>query len=332
MTIYDISQLAGVSITTVSRVLNGSESVNPKTRAKVEAVISQHGYVPKQKARNFTWMKSYTVALLLDDIRHAYMSELAYGIIQQLSSWKVNAVVCNINDVEQEFVEKIDNLLHQRVNGIILMGSIFEKNICRVAIERRYSEIPFVTVNANLALPNVCEVLQDHVQGTVDAVRYLNRIGRKRIAFVYLKKSNADQRKYIGFMKGMEECRMDACRMMEVDILSQQTGNEATRELLRRCPDTDAIIYSGERLAVGGVHALNDLGITIPERVAVVSFNNAHGATVCYPPLTSIDNRIADSGKAAAQMMINILNHENPENVMLSCGLVIRQSTERNKE
>lgn len=100
----------------------------------------------------------------------------------------MNAIVCNINDVEREFIDKIDALIHQRVNGIILMGSIFEKNICRVAIERRYSEFPFVTVNANLALPNVCEVLQDHVQGMVDAVRYLNQINRKKIAFIYLKK------------------------------------------------------------------------------------------------------------------------------------------------
>ena len=78
-----------------------------------------------------------------------------------------------------------------------------------------------------------------------------------------------------------------------------------------------------------GVHALNDLGIPIPEQIAIISFNNAHGATVCYPPLTSIDNKIAESGKTAAQMMINILNREKVENVMLSCGLVIRQSTEK---
>ena len=329
LTIYDISQLAGVSITTVSRVLNGNDSVNPETREKVEAVINEHGYVPKQKARNFTRMKSYTVALMLDDIRHAYMSELAYAIIQQLSNWKVNAIVCNINDVEREFIEKVDSLIHQRVNGIILMGSIFEKNICRVAIERRYSEVPFVTVNANLALPNVCEVLQNHVQGMMDAVRYLHRIGREKVAFIYLKKSNSDKKKIAGFIKGMEECGLDASRILLADTLSQQAGNDATRELLNRHSDLDAIIYSGERLAVGGVHALNDIGILIPEQIAVISFNNAHGATVCYPPLTSIDNKIAESGKIAAQMMINILNREKVENVMLSCGLVIRQSTEK---
>ena len=329
LTIYDISQLAGVSITTVSRVLNGNDSVNPVTRAKVEEIINQHGYVPKQKARNFTRMKSYTVALILDDIRHAYMSELAYAIIQQLCNWKVNAIVCNFNDVEREFIDKIDALIHQRVNGIILMGSIFEKNICRVAIERRYSEFPFVTVNANLALPNVCEVLQDHVQGMVDAVRYLNQINRKKIAFIYLKKSNSDQRKMTGFIKGIEECGLDASRILQAETLSQEAGNKATCKLLIQYPDVDAIIYSGERLAVGGVHALNDLGIPIPEQIAIISFNNAHGATVCYPPLTSIDNKIAESGKTAAQMMINILNREKVENVMLSCGLVIRQSTEK---
>ena len=94
LTIYDISRLAGVSVTTVSRVLNGSANVNQETREKIEDVIRRHGYVPKQAARNFVQRDLYAVGLMMDDIRHAYMAELAYAIDQELSKWRVNTIVC----------------------------------------------------------------------------------------------------------------------------------------------------------------------------------------------------------------------------------------------
>ncbi len=327
LTIYDISQLAGVSVTTVSRVLNGNSNVNPETRARVERVIREHGYVPKQSARNFGRQELYAVGLMMNDVRHAYMSELAYAINQELYKWKVNMVLCNIVDVEKEFINQVDNLIEKRVNGVILLGSIFENPVCKVAIERRYSEFPFVAVNANFALPNVCEVLQDQYQGARDAVRYLYGLGRRRIGWVYYHRSRSDQKKHAGFLSGMQECGLMANRLEEVEGRTLEQGKAATAALMERFPDTDTLIYSGDILAVGGAHYLNSQGITIPDQVALVGFNNSSLARECYPPLTSIDNKIADSGRLAAQTILNILNKQETENIMVPCGLVVRDST-----
>lgn len=329
LTIYDISKLSGVSVTTVSRVLNGSASVSPETREKVEEVIRKHGYVPKQAARNFVQRDLYAVGLMMDDIRHAYMAELAYAINQELSKWRVNTILCNIVDVEREFISQVDNLIEKRVNGVILMGSIFENDICKITIERRYSGFPFVAVNGNFALPNVQEVMQDQFRGTKEAVEYLCRQGRRRIGWIFYNRSRSDQKKYAGFTEGMREHGLPMLRIQEADEKSLSEGKRATALLLERFPDTDAIIYSADILAVGGAHYLNEQGIPIPDRVAIIGFNNSSYACECYPPLTSIDNNIAESGKAAARLMMQVLNKQGSENVTIPCGLVVRESTEK---
>ena len=329
MTIYDISKLSGVSITTVSRVLNGNTNVNQETREKVEAVVREHQYVPRQTSRNFSQRELFAVGLMVDDIRHTYMSELAYAVIQELGKWKLNTILCNLGDVEGGFISQVDNLLEKRVNGIVLLGSVFERNICRVSIERRYSGIPFVTVNGNIALPNVREVMQNQVQGTRDAVKYLVQQKRKRIGWIYHNQSPSDKHKVTGFQEGMAECGLCSDYLWETRGKTLEEGKYATQKLLEQFPDLEAIIYSSDMLAVGGSHWLNQQHISIPDQIALVGFNNSNCAKECYPPLTSIDNRIDESGRLAAELMINLLNKQPADSILLPCGLAVRASTEK---
>lgn len=327
LTIYDISKLAGVSITTVSRVLNGNDNVSQETRDRVEAVIQEHQYIPKQAARNFSQRDLFAVGLLVDDIRHSYMSELVYAVNQELEKWKLNTILCNLADVEGGFINQVDNLIEKRVNGVVLFGSVFERSICKIAIERRYSGLPFVTINANFALPNVREVMQNQYQGTKDAVKLLYKQGKKRIGWIFYNKSPSDQRKYAGFMAGIAECGLKSVYLRETNGKTLVEGKRTTGALLDEFPEVEAIIYSSDMLAVGGVHLLHERGISIPDQISLIGFNNSNCAKECYPPLTSIDNKIEESGKTAAQLMINMLNKQSAESVQLSCGLAIRDST-----
>ena len=161
LTIYDISKLAGVSITTVSRVLNGSENVNPATKDRVEEIIRRYNYSPRQSARNFVEKEVFAIGLMMDDIRNPYMAGLAFAINHELSKKHINTVLCNITDVEKEFTDQINNLIAKKVNGVILMGSIFQDPLCRVIMERKYSGFPFVAINSSFELQNVREVIQD---------------------------------------------------------------------------------------------------------------------------------------------------------------------------
>ena len=328
LSIYDISKLSGVSISTVSRVLNGSQNVNGQTRERVEAVIRKYGYVPRQSARNFREQPVFAIGLMMDDIRNPYMSGLAYAINHELSKERVNTILCNIDDVESEFLSQLDNLIEKKVSGVILMGSLFQNHLCRVALERKYSGFPFVAINGHFALPNVHEVIQDQQHGTRDAVAYLHRQERRHIGWVYRNQSASDMKKNAGYLAGIREFALEP-RSEEVAVKSLAEGREATRRLLTRFPDTDAVIYSSDTLAVGGAHYLNDIRRAIPEDVAIIGFNNSSSARECYPPLTSIDNSLELCGKAAADLMLRVIDKQSVDDVIVPCGLAIRESTEK---
>lgn len=327
LTIYDISKLSGVSIATVSRVLNGNPNVNDETRERVNQVIRRYGYVPKQSARNFREPELFAVGLLMDDIRNPFMASFAFVISREFSKLKINTVLCNTHDVEHEFVEQVDNLINKKINGIIMMGSVFESNLCKTLLEGRYSGVPFVSINGNFGLKNVCEVILDQRRGMNDAVQYLHSLGRSRIGFIFKNQSGSDERKKEGFLDGMNACGLSPARMVKVDEKSIDVGKRATAELLRRFPDINAVIYSSDTLAVGGVHYLNAQKIPIPQQIMIVGFNNSASACDCYPTLTSIDNNINEAGKIAAQRMLEMINGKEVESTVIPNSLVIREST-----
>lgn len=327
LTIYDISKLSGVSVATVSRVLNGNTRVNEQTRERVNSVISRYDYVPKQSARNFKERELCAVGLLMDDIRNPYMASFAFFINREFSRLKMNTVLCNIHDVESEFVGQVDNMIDKKVNGIIMMSSIFQTKYCRVLLDGRYSGVPFVAINSSFGLPNVCEVILDQQTGVEEAVRYLVGLGRRHIGLIYKKQSRSDECKFAGFLDGMQGCGLRTERMMRVVEKTIESGMQATSQMMTRWPDTDAIIYSSDTLAVGGAHCLNRAGVPIPERVMIIGFNNSASACDCYPQLTSIDNNINEAASTAAQMMLKMINGEETEDVLIPSKLVVREST-----
>lgn len=328
LTIYSIASIAGVSVTTVSRVLNGNENVKPETRQRVEEVIRQYGYVPHQKARNYYQTVPFAVGLMIEDIRNSYMSELAYSIDTELSKWRVSTVLCNISNVEREFISQMDNLISKKVNGVILMGSIFRSKLCRTAIERRYQGYPFVSINGSFGLPNVYEIMLEQRKGVKDAAAYLYGLGRRHIGYVYCRKSPSDEEKYIGFINAVHDFHLPENLLSEVQAKTAEDGEKAMQQLLMQDSRLDAVIFSSDYLAVGGVHYCHRNQLKIPEQMAIVGFNNSVSAKECYPPLTSVDNSIARSGQVAAEAIMKVLSGQTPEDEVIPCSLVIRESTE----
>ena len=144
---------------------------------------------------------------------------------------------------------------------------------------------------------------------------------------IYKNQSRSDKHKFAGFLDGMDACALDDVRRIEVVEKSIESGKQATLEMLSHWPNTDAIIYSSDTLAVGGAHILNRKHIAIPERIMLIGFNNSASACDCYPQLSSIDNNINEAGKAAAQLMLQMINREDVEDILVPGSLVIREST-----
>lgn len=326
MTIYDIAREAGVSIATVSRVMNGGK-VGKATRIKVQAVLDSCDYQPSQVAKGLATRQSRCVAVMTVDIRDVHHAAIAYEIERTMATAGYSTILCNLGGTPARTGEYLRTLNAQQIIGVFFVGSIFVTPQCREYIAKYAPNIPILFANAVLPLPNAYGVLSDEEDGTYHAVKRLAQAGRCNIAFVNDDETESEQHKLNGYRRAIQECGLpERCYRAERSI---EGGQFATTRILRQDPRTDAIVFTEDTTAVGGLHTLLITGKHIPEDVAVIGCNNSVYCTICYPQLSSIDNSLHETGRTAAQQMIRLLNHEPDveKTVCLPCRLVLRDTT-----
>lgn len=326
MTIYDIAREAGVSIATVSRVLNGGK-VGEATRAKVQDVLDRSDYQPSRVAQGLATRQSKCVAVMTVDIRDVHHAAIAYEIERTMAAAGYSTILCNLGGTPARAGDYLRTLNAQQIIGVFFVGSVFVTPQCREYIAKYVPDIPILFANAVLPLPNAYGVLSDEEDGTYHAVKRLAQAGRCNIAFVNDDVTESEQHKLNGYRRAIQECGLpERCYRAERSI---EGGQFATTRILRQDPRTDAIVFTEDTTAVGGLHTLLITGKRIPEDVAVIGCNNSVYCTICYPQLSSIDNSLHETGRTAAQQMIRLLNHEPDveKTVCLPCRLVLRDTT-----
>jgi DNA-binding LacI/PurR family transcriptional regulator len=184
LTIYDIAEKAGVSITTVSRVINGKTNVNKLTRERVLGVLSACGYTPSQLARGLASKASKTVGVLSVDIRDIHHSTIAYQVEQTLSTLGYSSIQCNFSGRRERLSSYLDMLISRQVDGIIFIGSVFAGGNCREQLEKRIDgSFPTVLINGDLPLPGSHAVIEAESDACGKVVNFLANT-RKNIAFI----------------------------------------------------------------------------------------------------------------------------------------------------
>lgn len=320
--------MAGVSPSTVSRVIN-NKSVKSDNKQKVIKALKESSYIPNETARGLVTKSSKIIGILISDIRTTHLADGIYFIEQELTKHGYSCLIYNTgNDVESQ-VEHILQLRQRKVDAAVLMGSYFEKPAIKKAIRTNLSDIPVVLCNAWLDEPNVYAVIADEQNGVKDAVEFLvKRKGRRCPALIMDAVRPSNDRKKSGFLEGVNLCLNRSDPPITVAGRSVKDGRDATRQLLRAHPEIDSIIYTEDVLAAGGLHALNELGIRVPEQVSVIGINNSVYAQAVTPPLTSIDNLIFDLGITIARNLITLLCGEYVSNrITIGTKLVERDST-----
>lgn len=328
MTIYDIAQEAGVSITTVSRVINGKGKVSAQTRERVQQILTAYDYVPNQVAQGLASKVTKIVGILAMDIRDEHHASIAYRIEQAMSQADYSAIVCNLGGRRERLQKYLETLAARQISGLFLVGSTFANETCRAMLQATVPQMPVILANGILEGSNIYGVLADEETGTADAVRYLIGQGRRHIALMTSSDTPSDRNKRAGYERVMQEHGLPALCIEEERSLAG--GQRGTARLLQLCPQLDAIQYTEDITAAGGVHALHHAGVDIPGQVAVIGCNASNIGLFCYPTITSIDNRLGETGERAAHMMIRLLNGETdvPHTEHLTCGLILRDSTE----
>lgn len=327
MTIYDIAREAGVSASTVSRVINEKPGVNPETRERVRALLKAHRYVPNEAARGLVTHSSRLVGVLVADIRNQHHIEGAYYIAKELTRLGYCALVLNTGNSDEERAAGIRMLETRKVEAAVLMGSIFQTEAVRAAIADSLPDAPVFMLNGELDLPNVYSVLSDDRAGTADCVAYLARRGRKRVAFLVDQPTPSSRLKQAGYEEGAAAANIPTLVISGVEG-SVEGGYEATKALLAQHTEIDGVIASLDIIACGALRAIAESGRRVPQDVAVIGTDNSVYCEICSPRLTSLNTMVFESGVAIAHKLVDCLEgRRTSRRTMLFTDLVERAST-----
>ncbi|APT45661.1 catabolite control protein A [Bacillus safensis] len=329
VTIYDVAREANVSMATVSRVVNGNPNVKPTTRKKVLEAIDRLGYRPNAVARGLASKKTTTVGVIIPDISSIFYSELARGIEDIATMYKYNIILSNSDQNTDKELHLLNTMLGKQVDGIVFMGG----NITDVHVEEfKRSPVPIVLAASVEEQAQTPSVNINYEQAIYDSVQLLVEKGHKRIAFVSGPMSEPinSVRKLAGYKRALEEAGIafDDTLVAEGDY-SYDSGIEALAHLLEQSDKPTAVIAATDEMALGVIHGAQDRGVSIPEDLEVIGFDNTRLSLMVRPQLTTVVQPTYDIGAVAMRLLTKLMNKEQVDDqiVELPHRIEERQST-----
>ncbi|WP_214820432.1 MULTISPECIES: catabolite control protein A [unclassified Exiguobacterium] len=328
VTIYDVAREAGVSMATVSRVVNGNPNVKPTTRKKVQDAIDRLGYRPNAVARGLASKKTTTVGVIVPDISNIFFADLARGIEDVATMYKYNIILGNSDSSRDKEVHLLNTLLGKQVDGIIFMGGRLHEDLVE---EFKKSPVPIVlaaTLNQGYDLP---AVNIDYEQAAYDATQMLINHGHDRVGFITgpLEQQINGEKKFAGYRRALEDADLPFHdNDMILGNYTYASGLEAMQKMLQRDDCPKAIFAGTDEMALGVIHAIQDAGYSVPNDFEVVGHDNTRLATMIRPKLTTVVQPMYDIGAVAMRLLTKILNAEEIEekNVVLPHRIERRDS------
>ena len=314
LTIKEIAQRANVSRTTVSRVLNNSGYVSEKARSAVLKVIEETGYVPSQHAKSLRTKKTKVIGVILPKISTETSSRLVKGIDEILSESGYQILLANTNLTPEKEIENLRLLKSRHVDGIILSATNTEPELME---EIRHLTIPFVAVGQNM--PGFSHVVFDDYRAAKDAVQALIKKGHREIAFIGVSESDpavGGLRKR-GYLDAMKESGLPVEeRWVRTGIFDMESGKTCMKEIMEASGQKPtAVVAVTDRLAIGAIQHLKELGLSIPGDFAVVGMGASELSQFITPSLSTIDFMIEEAGKEAASLILKMLDDSEGKSI-----------------
>ena len=327
-TIHDVARLAGVSIGTVSKALNANGRLSAETRAKVLKVAKAIDYRPNDLAQSLHRARSMTVGILSNDSFGRFAFPIVEALERRLFDHGIAVFMCNATDDPMREQRHIAQLLGKRVDGLVVTARRADR---RAPIEPAARGLPVVYVFSQVENPDALCLLPDDEGGARLAVGHLAALGRRRIAHITgPERFEAVRLREMGWRKALGEAglRPDSrdCRSGQ---WSEAWGREAAQALFsRRRAIPDALFCGNDQIARGAVDALREMGLAVPDDVAVIGFDNWDVMVeAARPALTSVDMNLEALGREAGASLIEMMSGGALKGVRrLPCSLVIRNS------
>lgn len=310
-TIKDVAKKAGVSISTVSRVVNDSKPVSPEVKKKVLEVISELGYKPNEVARTLVTKKSFIIGVIVTDLSDSYIAEIVRGIEEIGKMYDYDILLCSTFGDKEAELRYMQLLKTKQVEGIILISSIVNDEIENYI---KGSNIPFVYLNRYYYDDKYATVMVDNFEAAYEMTNYLINQGHRNIAYL---SNNTDENslerlKLEGYKKAMRENELKEI----IHFASERhidSGYESARDLIDKEEDITAIFCGYDEVAIGVLGFLYDNDIKVPDHLSVVGFGDISIASIYRPTLTTIKVPYYDIGAVSIRRIIKQLKGEAKE-------------------
>ena len=334
--IKDVAKAAGVSTSTVSRIINNSPLISAETRDKTLKVMKELNYVPNSMARGLSNQKAFTVALLVNISEpKAYSNPFFYEVIHGIETIVYDRGLCLIIANLQTSMKKVnmlDWLIHgKRTQGVILPSAIVDT---RMARDLKKLGFPFVVIGE----PVNCREPVDWVdvnnqQGGQQAVDHLLQQGYKRIAFMGgSQKETFNRNRLAGYRESLDANGIEYMpEYVREGGSSKEDGKSMMQELLSLPERPDSVICSDNFLSLGAMKAIEEAGLKIPQHIGVLSFDNFPIADLAEPPLTTVDIDVFEMGVQAGTMLFRLIDNPSAreQQILIATRIETRGSTNR---
>jgi DNA-binding LacI/PurR family transcriptional regulator len=327
LNIREIAKEAGVSVATVSRVLNHPETVAEKTRRRVEKIIEAEEYTPNWFARGLNFNRTGTIGLIVPQLLDSVYMEMAKGVEDVAHQKNYTTFMCNAENDREKALRYLDQLLKRSVDGIVMIASMLEEEDFAELQEKK---LPVVLVGGNKTNPGYSCVRIDCREAAYQATRHLLNIGHRRIAFLCSLEDSFDNRDKIrGYRAAMKEAGAEIpdgyLRRIENSI---ESGYLAAMKLAVSELRPEAIFTGSDTMAFGVMDAVKDQNLRIPDDIGVVGFDNVRFSNLVDPKLTTVDAPLHKMGIYGARLLFDIIEDgkDDKKDILLRTRLKIRKS------
>jgi LacI family transcriptional regulator len=326
-TIRDVARAAGVSVATVSRVMNDSGPVRHETRLRIEEAVLQLHFTPNSTARSLSTRQTHTIGVLLPDLYGEFFSEIIRGIDQTIQGKGFHALISSSHNDAGE-VEAALRTMRGRVDGLILMASgLTADTLARILPHNT----PLVLINANYDGAQYDTLDVDNFSGAFAMTEHLLALGHREIRMISGAAGHRDaSEREAGFRAALH-----AAGIVDIDgwivpgEFTEASGFRAAQQILAQPMRPTAIFAANDSMAVGVLSALREAGVGVPEDVAVVGFDDIPIAEYVSPPLTTVRVAVASLGARAVEKLFHSIdtNNDNEHNSeVLPTELIVRRS------
>lgn len=329
-TIDDVAKRAGVSIKTVSRVINREPNVREQTRERVLQAVTELDYRPNQSARRLAGSRSFLIALVYDNPSASYVINVQTGVLEQCQSNSIDLLIHPCGYEDDDLVSSLQAMIrHSNIDGIILTPPLSDTPRLLDALDDWGT--PYVKLSPGTRSDKQRSIYTNDVSATEQLVAHLAELGHRKIGYIAGHPDHyAVVKRLEGFKRGMQAVGLPIQEAyIRQGFNSMASGVDCAKQLLDLPDPPTAIAAANDEMAVGALNVAHDRGLSVPQQLSVAGFEDIPLASQVWPALTTVDQPVSEMANLAARLLLDQIEEKRPEQelYLVESTLQVRQTT-----